>query len=84
MICLDTATPELALKALDGKPIYVEDEYVLFERRVKALMEWLGLKHGISIKRFLRKLPKTSKNMIFPLLSVLLFYYPNKILYFSE
>lgn len=27
VISLDSATPEMVLKALEGKPIYVEDEY---------------------------------------------------------
>lgn len=47
VISLDSATPEMVLEALDGKPIYVEDDYILFELRVRALMEWLDLRSGI-------------------------------------
>ena len=47
IICLDAATPELVLEVVYGKPIYVEDDYVLFELRVKALMELLDFKTGI-------------------------------------
>jgi len=47
LIDLDSATPEMMLEALDGKPIYVEDEHILFDLRVKALMEQLDLLTGI-------------------------------------
>lgn len=47
VISLDSATPEMVLEALDGKPIYVDDNYTLFELRLKALMEWLDLRSGI-------------------------------------
>ena len=46
VISLDSATPEMVLEALDGKPIYVEDDYILFELRLKAFMEWLDLRSG--------------------------------------
>jgi hypothetical protein len=35
------------LEALNGKPIYVEDAYILFELRLKALIEWLDIQSGI-------------------------------------
>jgi len=47
VISLDSATPEMVLEALDGKPIYVENDYILFELRIKAFMEWLDLRSGI-------------------------------------
>jgi len=47
VISLDSATPEMVLEALDGKLIYVEDDYILFELRLRALMEWLDLRSGI-------------------------------------
>ena len=47
LIDLDSATPEMMLEALDGKPIYVEDEHILFELRVKAFMEQLDLLNGV-------------------------------------
>lgn len=47
VISLDSVTPEIVLEALDGKLIYVEDNYVLFELRLKALMELLDIQSGI-------------------------------------
>jgi len=47
VVSLDSATPEMVLEALDGKPIYVEDDYTLFELRLRALMEWLDIQSGI-------------------------------------
>jgi uncharacterized protein YutE (UPF0331/DUF86 family)/predicted nucleotidyltransferase len=47
VIGLDSASPEMVLEALDGKPIYVEDDYILFELRLKAFMESLDLRSGI-------------------------------------
>ena len=47
LIDLDSATPEMTLEALDGKLIYLEDEHILFELRVKAFMESLDLLDGI-------------------------------------
>lgn len=47
VISLDSAAPEMVLEALDGDPIYVEDDYILFELRFRALMEWLDLRSGI-------------------------------------
>jgi predicted nucleotidyltransferase len=43
VVSLDSASPEIVLEALDGKPIYVEDDYVLFELKVKAFMEMLDI-----------------------------------------
>jgi hypothetical protein len=47
VISLDSATPEMMLEALDGKLIYVDDNYILFELRVRAFMELLDLQNGI-------------------------------------
>jgi len=47
VISLDSATPEMVLEALDGKPLYVKNDYILFELRLKAFMEWLDLRSGI-------------------------------------
>jgi hypothetical protein len=47
VISLDSATPEMMLEALEGKLIYVEDNYILFELRVRAFMGWLDLQGGI-------------------------------------
>ena len=47
VVSLDSATPEMVLEALDGKPIYVEDDSILFELRLRAFMEWLDLQSGI-------------------------------------
>ena len=44
---LDSATPEMVLEALDGELIYVDDDYTLFELRLRALMEWLDLQSGV-------------------------------------
>ena len=49
VLSLDSATPEMVLEALDGKPIYVEDDFILFELRLKAFMEWLDLQSGIQV-----------------------------------
>jgi len=43
VVTLDSASPEIVLEALDGKPIYAEDDYVLFELKVKAFMEMLDI-----------------------------------------
>jgi hypothetical protein len=47
VLSLDSATPEMVLEALDGKLIYVDDDYTLFELRLRALMEWLDLQSGV-------------------------------------
>jgi len=49
VLSLDSATPEMVLEALGGKPIYVEDDFILFELRLKAFMEWLDLQSGIQV-----------------------------------
>ncbi len=43
LINLDSASPEMMLEALSGKIIYVEDEYILFELKFKALIELLDM-----------------------------------------
>lgn len=47
VVSLDSATPEIVLEALGGKPIYVENDYILFELRLRSLIEWLDLQSGI-------------------------------------
>lgn len=47
VISLDSSSPELVLEALDGKLLYVEDDYILFDLRLRALMEWLDLRSGM-------------------------------------
>jgi len=47
VLSLDSATPEMVLEALDGELIYVDDDYTLFELRLRALMEWLDLRSGV-------------------------------------
>jgi hypothetical protein len=49
VLSLDSAAPEMVLEALDGKPIYVEDDFILFDLRLRALMEWLDLQSGIQV-----------------------------------
>jgi len=44
LVALDSATPELILEALEGQVIFARDQYVLFELRVRALMEYLDLR----------------------------------------
>jgi hypothetical protein len=47
VLSLDSATPEMVLEALSGEPIYVEDDSILFDLRLRALMEWLDLQSGL-------------------------------------
>jgi len=47
IIDLDSATPEIVLEALNGIPLFVEDEYVVFELKVKATLALLDIKSGI-------------------------------------
>ncbi len=49
VLSLDSAAPEMVLEALDGKSIYVEDNYALFDLRVRALMEWLDIRSGTNL-----------------------------------
>jgi hypothetical protein len=53
VVSLDSTSPEMVLEALDGKPIYVEGDYVLFELKVKAFMEMLDIQ-GAHAKLMLR------------------------------
>lgn len=43
LINLDSASPEIVLEALNGKVIYAENEYILFELKFKALIELLDM-----------------------------------------
>jgi uncharacterized protein YutE (UPF0331/DUF86 family)/predicted nucleotidyltransferase len=47
LIELDSAPPEIMLEALNGKPIFVEDEYILFELKLKAIFELLDIRSGV-------------------------------------
>jgi len=47
LLALDSAAPELVLEALEGEVISVNDPYVLFELKLRALMEYLDLRTGI-------------------------------------
>jgi len=44
---LDVAAPEVVLEALDGVPLFVEDDYVVFELKVKATLALLDMQSGI-------------------------------------
>jgi uncharacterized protein YutE (UPF0331/DUF86 family)/predicted nucleotidyltransferase len=50
ILSLDSATPEMVLEALDGKSIYLDDDYTLFELKIRALMELLDLQSGMECK----------------------------------
>jgi hypothetical protein len=50
ILSLDSATPDIVLEALDGKSIYVDDDYTLFELKIRALMELLDLQSGMECK----------------------------------
>jgi len=47
VLALDSAAPELVLEALEGKVIFAREQHVLFELKLKALMEFLDLQAGI-------------------------------------
>jgi predicted nucleotidyltransferase len=47
VLSLDSASPEMVLEALNGEPIYVDDDHILFTLRLKALTEWLDLRSGM-------------------------------------
>ena len=49
VLSLDSAAPEMVLEALGGEPIYVEDDFVLFDLRLRAFMEWLDLQSGLRV-----------------------------------
>ncbi|MEM2935655.1 MAG: HepT-like ribonuclease domain-containing protein [Candidatus Bathyarchaeia archaeon] len=51
VLVMDSAEPNLVLEALEGKRIYAEDQYVLFEVKTKALIKHLDMQswlHHIS------------------------------------
>jgi uncharacterized protein YutE (UPF0331/DUF86 family)/predicted nucleotidyltransferase len=41
LLDLDSAAPEIKLEALQGRPIFLEDDNALFELKVKAILEFL-------------------------------------------
>jgi uncharacterized protein YutE (UPF0331/DUF86 family)/predicted nucleotidyltransferase len=41
LVDLDSAAPEIKLEALQGRPIFVEDDNTLFELKFKAILEFL-------------------------------------------
>jgi len=47
LVDLDSAAPEIRLEALQGKPLYVEDDYVLFELKVRSILELLDMRSGM-------------------------------------
>jgi len=47
IVDLDLTTPHIILEALKGTIIYVDDDYTLFELKLKALMEILDIQSGI-------------------------------------
>ena len=47
LVDLDSAAPEIRLEALQGKPLYVEDDYVLFELKVKSILKLLDMRSGL-------------------------------------
>lgn len=57
LLCLDSAASDTVLEALDGEAIYVEDPYLIFELRLKALMELLDLQVGLEHCSFSVKKP---------------------------
>jgi len=46
---LDNSPPELVLEALNGIPILVEDPVLIFELRLRALMEYLDLREDLRV-----------------------------------
>jgi len=47
LLALDDSPPELVLEALEGIPILVEDPALVFELRLRAMMEYLDLREGM-------------------------------------
>jgi len=47
VVNLDSATPEIVLEALNGKPIYIENDFILFQLKLRTLMEWLDTQTAI-------------------------------------
>ena len=44
VLVMDSAEPKLVLEALEGKQIYMEDPYVLFEVKMKTLIKYLDIR----------------------------------------
>ena len=44
VLIMDSAEPKLVLEALEGKQIYIEDPYVLFEVKMKTLIKYLDIR----------------------------------------
>jgi predicted nucleotidyltransferase len=44
---LDSAAPEIVLEALEGIPLFVEEDYAVFELKVKAILALLDIRSGI-------------------------------------
>jgi uncharacterized protein YutE (UPF0331/DUF86 family)/predicted nucleotidyltransferase len=47
IIDLDSATPEIVLEALEGIPLFVEEDYTVFELKVKVILALLDIRSGI-------------------------------------
>lgn len=47
IVDLDSAAPDIVLEALKGIPLFVEDDYVVFELKVKATLALLDINSGI-------------------------------------
>jgi len=61
LLALDSAAPELVLEALEGKAIFVKDQYALFELKLKALMEYLDLQAGIEALKAREDRPRKNR-----------------------
>jgi uncharacterized protein YutE (UPF0331/DUF86 family)/predicted nucleotidyltransferase len=49
VIDLDVAAPELVLEALDGVPLFIEDDYIVFELKVKAILAMLDMQSSVQV-----------------------------------
>jgi uncharacterized protein YutE (UPF0331/DUF86 family)/predicted nucleotidyltransferase len=49
IIDLDSAAPEIVLEALEGIPLFVEEDYAVFELKVKAILALLDIRSGIHV-----------------------------------
>ncbi len=47
IVDLDSAAPEIVLEALEGIPLFVDDDYAIFELKVKAILALLDIQSGI-------------------------------------
>jgi uncharacterized protein YutE (UPF0331/DUF86 family)/predicted nucleotidyltransferase len=47
IVDLDSAAPEIVLEALEGIPLFVEEDYAIFELKVKAILALLDIRSGI-------------------------------------